>query len=342
MISALLEQKKLPALLSRRQMLDVLASEVYGVMPEVPRSMTFEAEKNIINNFCAGKAICDRVTITCTLNGGKFSFPVSVAIPADGKKHPFFVHINFRNAIPDLYQPSEELADNGFAVLSFCYKDVTSDDGDFTNGLSGVLYPRGIRESTSAGKIAMWAWAAQRVLDYAMTREELDSGCAVVCGHSRLGKAALLAAATDERFEFCYSNDSGCSGAAITRDKRGERVKDIFTRFPYWFCDRYGKYMDREAEMPFDQHYLLAAIAPRHVLVGSASEDIWADPVSEFLGCAAAGPAFEGGFSCPNRLPEIGETYFEGNIGYHLRKGLHYFSREDWQKLMAYVNMHKE
>ena len=137
--------------------------------------------------------------------------------------------------------PTEELVDNGFAVLSFCYKDVTSDDGDITDGLAGVLYEDGKRGPTDAGKIAMWAWAAHRVLDLAENFEALDMTRAIVCGHSRLGKTALLAGATDERVFVAHSNDSGCSGAAITRDKDGEKVSDITTRFPYWFCENYYK-----------------------------------------------------------------------------------------------------
>ncbi|MBQ2859273.1 MAG: hypothetical protein IJE82_02830, partial [Alphaproteobacteria bacterium] len=137
----------------------------------------------------------------------------------DNEIHPFFVHVNFRDLNPDRYMPTEELIDNGFAVLSIYYNDVATDDGDFTKGLAGVLYPDGKRKTdTDCGKIAMWAWAAQRALDYAETiPQKLDMKRSVVCGHSRLGKTALLAGATDERFAFSYSNDSGCSGAAIAR-----------------------------------------------------------------------------------------------------------------------------
>lgn len=338
-----LEKRALPPLLTRDEMLDIMLNCVYGQLPPNPAGVHFEVSKNITPEFCAGKATCNEVTATCRFENRTFSFPFYAILPTDNKKHPFFVHINFRSNIPDLYQPTEELVDNGFAVLSFNYEDVTSDDGDFTNGLAGVIYPDGVRKSDSdCGKIAMWAWAAQRVMDYAQTMGGvLDLKNAVVCGHSRLGKTALLAAATDERFAFAYSNNSGCSGAAVTREKQGETVRDICRVFPFWFCENYKKYIDNEVNMPFDQHYLVAAIAPRKVLVGSASEDIWADPISEQLCCFAASPAFANGFVCPERRAEIGEEFFEGDIGYHLRKGLHYFSREDWNKLIKFVSLHR-
>ncbi len=339
----LLASHKLPALLPREQMLQIMVEQVYGYLPQKPENMRFEVSENVIPNFCAGKATCDRVTAICELNGAAFSFPFYATIPTDGKKHPFFIHINFRDSVPDRYEPTEELIDNGFAVLSLCYLNVTSDDGDFTNGLAGILYPDGIRNSnTDCGKIAMWAWAAQRVMDYAQTlTDSLDLSCGIVCGHSRLGKTALLTAATDERFAFAYSNDSGCSGAAITRGKQGETVKDICDRFPYWFCENYKQYIGKEYTMPFDQHYLVAAIAPRKVLIGSASEDLWADPVYEQLCCFAASPAFQKGFVCPDRAASAGEVFPEGDIGYHLRKGLHYFSREDWNRLIRFINGHR-
>ncbi len=334
----------LPKLTTRDEMLGLMLEEVYGYLPEKPSDIRFEVVKNIISNFCAGKATCNKITAVCTVNGKTFSFPFYATLPTDTEKHPFFVHINFGSENPHKNQPTEELVDNGFAVLSFDYNDVTKDNADFKDGLAGVLYPDGVRCATDAGKIAMWAWAAHRVMDYAETiSDSLDLDHAIACGHSRLGKTALLAAATDERFAFAYSNNSGCSGAAITRDKRGETVKDICEeRFPYWFCENYKKYIDNEDKMPFDQHFLVASIAPRKVLIGSASKDIWADPVAEQLCCFAASPAFEKGFVCPDREAKVGEEFFEGDIGYHLREGLHYFSREDWNKLIKFVNLHKD
>lgn len=344
MLENILSQRKLPSLLSKDEMLDILLKEEYGYLPAKPEKLTFEETENFIPYFCAGKAISRKIVATATINGKDFSFPFHASIPKKEGKIPFFVLINFRDNVPDMYFPTEEIMDEGFAVLSFCYKDVTSDDGDFTNGLSGILYPDGKRNPTDAGKIAMWAWAAQRVMDYAQTLDCLDMNTSIVCGHSRLGKTALLTGATDERFKFVYSNDSGCSGAAITRDKVGETVKIITTVFPYWFCENYLKYVDNEHNMPFDQHYLVACSAPRYVYVASAIEDEWADPASEMLSCVAASDIYNSyekkGFICENRLPLPGDEYHEGSIGYHVRSGIHYFSREDWQKVIKFVKKH--
>ena len=330
----------LPPLLPRQQMLSILLSQEYGHLPDAPVDLAFQADALPAPTF-GGKATVTRVTVGCTVKGKSFSFPFYAAIPTAEGKHPFFVHINFRPEVADYYQPIEEIIDNGFAVLSFCYNDVTQDNHDLTDGLAGILYENGIRGPEDPGKIALWAWAAQRVMDYAETRQDvLDLDCAVVCGHSRLGKTALLAAATDERFTCAYSNESGCSGAAVTRGKQGEHISDICTNFPYWFCENYTQYKEREDALPFDQHYLVASIAPRRVCIGSAAEDLWADPAAEQLCCFAASPAFETGFDCPDRPAAVGEAFFGGHICYHLRSGQHFFSREDWQRIMQFVRIH--
>lgn len=338
MLKTEIKNRNIPGLKSREEMLEIIQNEEYGRIIPSPENVNFIVSEELVPRFCANKATLHKIIAECVINGKEFSFPFYAAVPVEKKKHPFFVHINFRDENPDRYQPTEEIIDNGFAVLTVCYKDVTSDDEDFTNGLAGVLFSDGKRNETDPGKIAMWAWAASRVLDYAERNEEwFDIEKSVVCGHSRLGKTALFAGASDERFKFSYSNDSGCAGAAIARGNKGEDIEAICDRFPFWFCENYKKYMKNENAMPFDQHYLVASIAPRYVLIGSAKEDAWADPVSEQLCCEASSPAFNKPFECNNRFASVGDEFFSGDIGYHMRKGTHYFSREDWQKLIKFV-----
>lgn len=323
----------------RNKILQILCEEEYGFLPENKADVTAEIiEKN--NNYCAGKVQYQKVKLTLTLENGIVSFPVSVCIPKGNEKYPFFIFLNFRPDVPDRYYPTEEICDNGFAVLSFCYKDVTSDDGDFTNGLAGVIFPDGKRKPNDCGKIGLWSYAASRVMDYAETLPQLDVSRAAVIGHSRLGKTALLTGALDDRFALAVSNDSGCSGAALSRHNQGETIADICRQFPFWFCENYKKYAGNEAMLPFDQHFLLACIAPRSLYVASAEEDLWADPNSEFLSCAAASEVYRklglDGLISPDRLPAAGDVFHDGNIGYHLRSGTHYLSRKDWGPVMKF------
>lgn len=344
MVKQLLDKRALPEFRSKAEMMELLLHEEYGNLPPLPETLTFTETENFIPNFCAGKVISKKVEAHLTLLGKEFSFPFYVSLPKREQKVPFFVCINFRDCVPDRFMPTEEITDQGFAVLSFDYQDVTKDNADFTDGLAGILYPDGTRAPSDPGKIAMWAWAAHRVMDYAVMQDTLDLTRSIVCGHSRLGKTALLTAATDERFQFAYSNNSGCSGAALSRGKCGETVEIICQNFPYWFCENYKKYANREAEMPFDQHFLMASIAPRFVYVSSADEDSWADPTSEFLTCAAMDAVYQSFGKCglvhQNRLPQTGDAFHEGSVGYHLRKGEHYLGREDWNQMIRFVEKH--
>lgn len=337
----ILERLPDPVGIDKKDIIEILLREEYGYLPSRPFSVTAVLE-NCDKKFCAGKATLQALTLSCKAEWGDFSFPVYYVCPKGEQNVPCFIHINFRDLIPDRYQPTEELIDNGFATLTFCYTDVASDDGDFTNGLAGVIYPDGKRKSDQCGKIGLWAWAAMAVMDYAQTLPELDKSRICVAGHSRLGKTALLTGALDERFYCAFSNDSGCSGAALSREKNGETIADIMKQFPYWFCENYCKYVDNESALPFDQHWLIAANVPHKVYVASAEEDLWACPENEYMSCIAADEYYKAhgmnGFVHPDRLPVVGDAFHDGDIGYHLRAGSHYFSREDWLQYIKFLN----
>lgn len=334
----------------RKEIADILQSELFGYRPADPEKISFAElpAESYFGTFCAGKAIIRRIEAQTTVNGQPFSFPFTAVIPKGKTNIPFFVHINFRSDVPDRYMPTEEIIDHGFAVFSFGYQDVTSDDEDFTNGMAGLLYGGRERTGGECGKIPMWSWAASRIMDYCCTLDCLDFQKSAVVGHSRLGKTALFTGMLDERFRFVISNDSGFAGAALSRNRedreRGEKfcsVEFCVNNHMQWFCQNYRKYVNREESMPYDQHFLVAASAPRYVYVASAVNDIWSDPKTEFLSCCAAGEVYDRlgvkGFVHPDRYPLPGDTLHEGCVGYHMRDGDHYFSREDWQQYFRFI-----
>ena len=116
--------------------------------------------------------------------------------------------------------------------------------------------------------------------------------------------------------------------------------------FPYWFSPAMQELRGVEAEdLDFDAHDLLALIAPRYLLVGSAEEDEWADPASEMAACRAASYAWDAcgasGFLADSEMPLVGVRFHEGHIGYHERAGAHFMSRTDWNIYMDYRDLHK-
>ncbi len=328
---------------SREEAFRLLCTCLYGFPPAQPEETAFRALRTD-DTFCAGKAVLHRIEATVRQNGKCFTFPFHFVCPKQNVPAPAVVLINFTPAVPDAYLPSEELCDLGLAVASFGYTDVTPDDGDFTSKAGGLL-EIDRADPHAPGKIAIWAWAARIVMDYLEMRPEIDRQNVAVAGHSRLGKTALFAAACDTRFRFVFSNESGCAGAALFRRKTGETAADICRVFPFWFCPNFQNFTATDDALPFDQHFLLSLIAPRRVYVASAAEDLWADPQSELRACVAASPAFETlgcrGLVPIGEMPSPGDTLHDGDIGYHLRTGSHYLSREDWQKFIAYMKKHK-
>lgn len=330
----------------RKEIAELFCREEYGFMPREHDALTWEVEE-MYEIFCAGRAELKKVRLTAHFGEDCFTFPIYTAIPKKEGKHPFFVQINFRDQVPDIYMPTEEICDRGFAVVSFGYNDVTVDEPTEKlqrDPLAEILWKGIEKQPCHAGKIRIWAWAASRALDYALTLDSLDPKRAAVIGHSRLGKTALVASMLDERFQLAIANNSGCSGAAISHGKNGEKIENITSVFPHWFCEKYKTYAGLDEQLPFDQHFLVAASAPRHVYVASAVEDYWADPNSEFLSCCGADEVYQKlgltGFVCEDRLPTAFEKFQDGRIGYHIRMGDHYLGREDWNLYMDYMEKH--
>lgn len=297
---------------SREEAMELLWKWEYGCPLPLPDQLEFR-EVRQEEGALAGKAVHRWMEAEARWKEGSFTFPFHVMCPKAQAPVPGVVLLNFTPVVPDFYLPSEELCDLGLAVASF--------------------------------KLMLWAWAARLVGQYLGSLPEVDPHWLAVAGHSRLGKAALLAGALDPQFQVVFSNDSGCAGAALYRGKTGETWADIGRVFPFWFCPPFSQKVPAPEDLPFDQHFLLSLMAPRRLYVASAVEDLWADPTAEFRACVAASSAYEAlglpGLVCPEGAPQVGQAYHQGRIGYHLRPGEHFLSREDWRLFAAYLRAQK-
>ena len=238
----------------------------------------------------------------------------------------------------------EYAASRGYGVVTACYCDIDPDEHDgWKNGVH-ALHPEieAKRDGATWGSIAAWAWGMSLGMDYLEKEPAVNAQRVVAQGHSRLGKTALWAGANDARFAIVISNNSGAGGAALNKRIFGETVGRLNTSFPHWFCGNFRKYSEKEQDMAFDSHDLIALIAPRPVLITSATEDQWADPKGEFLGGLHASPVFKllgtAGMKAAEH-PPAGQLS-DGTVGYYLRTGPHDVTREDWGVYLDFAEKH--
>jgi hypothetical protein len=238
--------------------------------------------------------------------------------------------------------PIEMVLARGYALATAYAGDIDPDfDDGFENGLHALLGPTAQPRPTDApGTLAAWAFGLSRLLDALAELPELDQRRVAVVGHSRLGKAALWAAAQASRFALAISNHSGCGGAALSRRRYGERLLHINRRFPHWFCTAFHGYDEREHELTIDQHQLLALIAPRPLYVSSATLDQWADPHGELLACQAAAPVYQlyGQVAAPRRVEQPEPAQSHSRIAYHVRPGRHDITPRDFWHFLAFAD----
>lgn len=357
MLKAELTRRALPALpKTREEMIDTIVKEEFGVLPTPPFSFTVSEPTTICPYFANRTVTHDEVTMTVTVGGGSHSFKIDRLLHTDGRPRPTVIVNNFDRMGASRYFPIEELSETDFNFISVFYKEISSDDGDFSTGLAPLLLPNGQETDTTCGKIGIWAWANMRVMDYALTLPETDARNVAVVGHSRLGKTSLYTGMMDERFRFVYSNAAGCAGDTLAHGNTGfsrpkmvyaggELIEDIVRNFPYWFCKSYHKYAERSIADTFDQHFLLASIAPRYLFIGTCATDDWADPKGEQLCALAAGEAWEraglAGLVGSDHFITSGEALLEGHVGICMANTFHFLTRHNWARFLQFMEKHK-
>lgn len=238
--------------------------------------------------------------------------------------------------------PVEMILKRGYGIATMYAGDITPDyDGSSTTGVQ-AMYPRLQERGDNFGAIAAWAWGLSRAMDYFETDPQINRKKIILFGTSRMGKAAIWAGATDQRFAVVISNESGAGGAKLFHHWYGENIQRLCTRFPYWYCHNFRQYIGKDTLLPFDQHMVLALIAPRPLYVASAEGSEITDSYGEFLGAKYADPVYRlfhtGGLPA-SKWPEVNQPVF-GRIGYHMRSGKHDILPYDWEQFLHFADMH--
>jgi hypothetical protein len=247
-----------------------------------------------------------------------------------------------RGPVPAAAPPptwQQQILARGWGYANLNTGSVQADCGPgLTWGIIGLVNKGQPRQLDDWGALSAWGWGASRLLDYFATDKAVDATRVGVTGHSRAGKAALVAMAFAERFAIGYISSSGQGGAKLHRRKYGETIENLATGFYYWVAGNYMKFTGRWDTMPVDSHELIALVAPRPVFISAGNSpttsadgtfqanDAWVDAKGSFLAAAGASPVYEllgrRGLGV-TAFPPIDTAIIDGDLGFRQHTGGH-------------------
>jgi hypothetical protein len=193
----------------------------------------------------------------------------------------------------------------GFATLNPA--SIQADNGaGLRKGVIGLVNKGEPRKPDDWGALRAWAWGADRAMDYLETDQAVDARHVAIQGHSRYGKAAVVAMAYNPRIAIVFVSSSGEGGAKLHRRNFGELVENISGTSAYhWMAGNFLKYAGplKPSDLPVDSHELIAMCAPRPVFLSAGNlvdpavdighSDAWVDAKGTFLAGVAAGPVYQ-------------------------------------------------
>ena len=305
---------------------DKIIDMEYGGVPPEPAGILAETLVHSRLRHWPDAPNCWGYKVHCSGGEQELSFCLRVFFPSSGGPFPVVVSGDacWRYLTDEVIQ---HMLDQGLAVVQFDRTEMGED-----LGYGGVPDPQrrqgGLYEvypNATFGAIAAWAWGYHRAVDLVHTLDFLRHDRIAITGHSRGGKATLVAGATDRRITLVNDNASGAGGSAPFRDTPhdGEGLR-VLSTFPSWFGPGLRNYAGETEELPFDQHCLLATLAPRPLLLTYAEDDHWANPHGMVRAAEAARSAYT----------LMGHS---DALAYHLRPGKHAHAPEDWSALLDFI-----
>ncbi|HVX83211.1 MAG TPA: acetylxylan esterase [Phycisphaerae bacterium] len=229
----------------------------------------------------------------------------------------------------------------GYALLNT--GSVQADNGaGLTSGIIGLCNKGQPRKLDDWGVLEAWAWGASRALDYFETDPAVDAKRVGLEGHSRWGKATIVAMAFDQRFAIAYVSSSGEGGARLHRRNYGEPLDAVCIPEEYhWMAGNFLKYVGHWDKLPVDSHELIALCAPRPVMItGGTFADRGVDTKGMFMAAVAAGPVYrllgkkDLGVT---EMPAPNTALIDGDIAFRQHDGGH-SDAYDWPTFVEFAS----
>jgi hypothetical protein len=241
----------------------------------------------------------------------------------------------------------QQVLAKGWGYAEMIATSVQADNGEgLTQGIIGLVNKGQPRNLDDWGALRALAWGASRALDYFETDRAVDAKHVGIEGHSRYGKAALVAMAYDPRFAIAYISSSGEGGAKLWRPNFGEQVGNVAGTGEYhWMAGNFVKYAGplTENDLPVDAHELIALCAPRPVFIGAGAPtqgDAWVDARGMFLAAVGAGPVYKllGKKDLGTaEFPPIETALIDGDIAFRQHSGGH-TPGPNWPTFIAFAS----
>jgi hypothetical protein len=295
----------------RQHLLAPLLTLQYGPFPPVPDGVRIELlHSAVVHSMGGARLLSLRVHAECDATA---NFGMQVWLPPGSGPWPVVLTGDacWHYATDAV---KSELVRRGYALAQFNRTELAAD-------------PPMQASTPRFAAIATWAWGYHRCVDALLQLDWVHKDQIAVVGHSRGGKAALLASATDERIALTSANNSGAGGAGCYRclGPGAETLADIVRAFPHWFSPRLAEFIGKENTLPFDQHFLKALIAPRALLTTEALDDLWANPEGTWQTHLAAREVYR---------------FFgsEPRLAIHWRAGGHEHALADWCTLLDFAD----
>ncbi len=301
----------------------------FGLLLVLPAHAQGPVPVIIMQNFCGNAAVYPDIP---GIAGPRAAGPQECG---SGLMRPV-IGLIFGDAI--MTPPTLEILNAGYGLAMMYGGDIAPDDGEAALAALNALSPAGASPDQRTGAIAAWAWGYLRAMEAISADPRVRADQIVLWGHSRNGKAALLAAAFDARPAAVIALQSGTAGASLGRDQVGESIAQITATYPHWFSPAYAAFAGREAELPVDQHQLLALIAPRPVLLAGARRDQWSDPIGAVRAAQGASGVYELLGAAPFQQEDLRNGAYDRPLATYMRGGLHGVHGGDWDQAIAFLD----